>query len=118
VRLDFLPFGTSSSVTDEVGVQPFHLSAPQHGTYSEGQTLSGPSTSRYQESHIPVVQDSQESVKCTWPGCSRVVRKDGYNRHVDETHLRKVKAVCARCGRAFSRIYMKKNHELTCRGRK
>ncbi|KAJ8594769.1 hypothetical protein M405DRAFT_808420 [Rhizopogon salebrosus TDB-379] len=95
--------------------QPFNFypSTPQHGTYSEWQTLSDSSAS-YQESHIPVAQGDQEKVKCTWSGCLRVVKKNSYTRHVDEIHLRKVKALCARCGRAFPRMYMKKNHELTC----
>jgi hypothetical protein len=112
VRLDFSLFDTS-----EPDAQQFPSSAPPHGTGFEGQTSSDPSTSGYQERHVPVVQGGQERVKCTWAGCSSVIKKNCYTRHVDETHLRKVKAVCAQCGRKFPRTYMKKNHELTCRGR-
>ncbi|KAJ8594786.1 hypothetical protein M405DRAFT_450192 [Rhizopogon salebrosus TDB-379] len=107
-QLDFFHFGTSGPAA-----QSFHSSAPQH-RYSEAQTLSCPSTNR--QPHLPVAQSIQEKVECIWQGCSRVVRKDSYTRHVNETHLRKVKAVCARCERAFPRMYLKKNHELTCRG--
>jgi hypothetical protein len=105
MRLDF---------TSELGVEP---SSSQHGTCSEGQALSGTSTSFHQELREPVVQCDQEKVKCTWPGCPSVVVKNGYTRHVNETHLRKVKAVCARCEKTFPRTYMRKNHERTCRGR-
>ncbi|KAJ8580290.1 hypothetical protein M405DRAFT_834567 [Rhizopogon salebrosus TDB-379] len=28
-----------------------------------------------------------QEVKCTWPGCSAVIRKDTYDQHVNETHL-------------------------------
>jgi hypothetical protein len=110
--LDFIP------ASHEMDAQPFDFypSTPQPGTCPEWQTLSGSSIS-HQESHVPVAQGDQEKVKCTWSGCSRVVKKGSYTRHVNEMHLRKVKAVCARCGRAFPRTYMKKNHELTCRGR-
>ncbi|KAJ8587744.1 hypothetical protein M405DRAFT_821047, partial [Rhizopogon salebrosus TDB-379] len=89
----------------------FYPSEPQHGTCP--QTTSGSSIS-HQESHVPVAQGDQESVKCTWSGCSRVVKKGSYTRHVNETHLRKAKAVCARCGRVFLRTYTRNNHELTC----
>ncbi|KAJ8581113.1 hypothetical protein M405DRAFT_833070 [Rhizopogon salebrosus TDB-379] len=107
-HLDFFHFGTSGLV-----IQQFHSSAPQHSTYSEAQTLSCPSTTR--QPHLPVAQGIQEKVECTWHGCSGVVRKDSYTRHVNETHLRKFKAVCARCERTFPRMYLKKNHEHTCR---
>ena len=60
----------------------------------------------------------QEKVKCGRIGCSSVVPKAGLTRHVTEIHLRKIKHICNRCGRAFTRMYLKKNHEPTCRGRK
>ncbi|KAG1728720.1 uncharacterized protein EDB91DRAFT_1253317 [Suillus paluster] len=71
------------------------------GMYSEGQTSSDSSDS---------VHTSQGKVKCTWPGCSRFLKKDNHTRHMNETHLRKVKAVCASCGKGFPRSYMKKEH--------
>jgi hypothetical protein len=108
LRLDVFHFGTS-----RLASQSFHSSARQHSTYSETQTLSCPSTTR--QPHLPVAQGIQEKVECTWHGCSRVVRKDSYTRRVNETHLRKIKAVCAHCERTFPRMYLKKNHEHTCR---
>ncbi|KAJ8593872.1 hypothetical protein M405DRAFT_810100 [Rhizopogon salebrosus TDB-379] len=75
VQLDF---------TSELGAGP---SSSQYGTCSEGQTLSGTSTSFHQELREPVVQCDQEKVKCTWSGCSSVVMKNGYTRHVNETHV-------------------------------
>lgn len=93
-RVDFFPFGTSDSVSYGLGAQS---SAHQHVTRSEEQTLPDPSTSRQRESHLPIAQGVQEKVKCTLPGCSSVVRKDSYTRHLNETHRRKVKAVCSRC---------------------
>jgi hypothetical protein len=112
-----LPYGTLGSipVNHEMDAFNFYPSAPQHDMCPEWQTLFGSSIS-HQESRVPVAQGDQEYAKCTSSGCSRVVKKGSYTRHVNETHLRKVKAVCARCGRAFLRTYMKKSHELTCRG--
>ncbi|KAG2126518.1 hypothetical protein DEU56DRAFT_822267 [Suillus clintonianus] len=104
---DLLLCGTSGFVSQELGAQPF---LPHHGTYSEGQTLSGPSSRRDQLFPLPIAQGSQDQVKCTWPGCLRFVKKDSRTRHVNETHLRKVKAVCASCGKGFARLYMKKDH--------
>ncbi|OAX35701.1 hypothetical protein K503DRAFT_773188 [Rhizopogon vinicolor AM-OR11-026] len=56
------------------------------------------------------MQGVLKKVRCMWPGCSRVINEDNHARHVDETHLRKVRDVCTDCGRAFQRMYMKKNH--------
>ncbi|KAG1749445.1 hypothetical protein EDB19DRAFT_1904546 [Suillus lakei] len=99
--------GTSSSMSYELSVQPF---LHQHGTYSEGRTLSGSSARRDQSLPSPIVQCSQDKVKCTWPGCSKFVKKDNRTRHVNETHLRKVKAVCAGCGKRFTRPYLRRDH--------
>lgn len=117
MRLDVSFFSTSGSVSYE---QTFQTSTPQHSTSFEGQILSvNSSTSRHQEPHLPVAQpdDAREKVKCTWPDCSKIVGKGWYNRHVDEKHLRKVKAVCARCEKTFSRTHSKMKHEPICRGR-
>jgi len=72
VRLDFLLFGT------------------QHDACSEGQTLYGSSTNQHQELHVPVApgelsyeftDGGQDKVKCTWPRCSRLIRKDNVKGH-------------------------------------
>ncbi|KAG0705153.1 hypothetical protein DFH29DRAFT_302572 [Suillus ampliporus] len=105
--------GASGFVGYELGAQPF---LPHHSTYSEGQTLSDSSVRHDQEILLPNVQGSQDKVTCIWPGCSRVIKKDNRTRHVNETHLRKVKAVCVGCGKGFARSYMKKDH--VCRVRR
>ncbi|OAX34372.1 hypothetical protein K503DRAFT_868961 [Rhizopogon vinicolor AM-OR11-026] len=84
---DFLLFGTAGSVGYELGAQPSYSSAPQHGMRAEGQSLSGPSADHHQELHLPVAQGGQERVKCTWPGCSKSVGKDSYNRHGVPAHI-------------------------------
>lgn len=91
----------------ELDVQPF---VPQDSIYSEGKTSSGLLSRLSQRLPPPVMQDSQDKVKCTWPGCLKFVRKDSRTRHVNEIHLRKVKTVCAGCGKGFPRSYMKKYH--------
>ncbi|KAJ8580129.1 hypothetical protein M405DRAFT_834856 [Rhizopogon salebrosus TDB-379] len=93
-----------------VATQPF-LFVPEIGTCSDAQPLSG---GRHQQLRLPTVQGGEEKVRCTWLGCSRVVKRDSHARHVDECHLRKVRDVCTGCGRGFSRMYMKKNH--LCQG--
>jgi hypothetical protein len=82
---------------------------PQSYMYSEEQTF-------YQQLRPEpgFVQVGQKKVQCTL--CSKVVRRDGYTRHVNETHLRAVKGVCTRCRKTFQRKYLKTKHEITCRG--
>ncbi|KAG2348201.1 hypothetical protein BDR05DRAFT_995642 [Suillus weaverae] len=104
---DLLLFDTSGLASIELGAQPF---LTQHGTYSEGQTLSGCSARRDQRLPRSIVRNSQGKVKCTWPGCSRFVKKGNLTRHMNETHWRKIKAVCASCGKGFTRPYLRKNH--------
>ncbi|KAG0708563.1 hypothetical protein DFH29DRAFT_993985 [Suillus ampliporus] len=104
---DLLP---SDCADYELGTHPFQKFILP---CTEGQTLSDPSTSRQQQLYLPVVRDSEEKVKCMWSGCSSVVKN--YTRHVNEIHLRQFRAICASCGKAFQRPYMKKNH--ICRGR-
>ncbi|OAX33291.1 hypothetical protein K503DRAFT_804485 [Rhizopogon vinicolor AM-OR11-026] len=77
-------------------------------TYCEMQTF-------YRQPRPRVVQSYKNKVRCTWPGCSKTFRKDGRTRHVNETHLRVVKGICARCGKGFQRPYLKRKHELACR---
>ncbi|KAG2112742.1 hypothetical protein BD769DRAFT_56606 [Suillus cothurnatus] len=94
-------------VNYELGEQTF---VPQHGPRSEGETLPGSSSRLDPQSSLPTVQGNQDKVKCTWPGCSKFVKKWSRTRHVNETHLQKVRAVCESCGRGFTRLYMKKDH--------
>ncbi|KAG0701418.1 hypothetical protein DFH29DRAFT_1000277 [Suillus ampliporus] len=103
VSQEILHCGSSSFVGYQLGAHPF---LPQH-TFSEGQTSSDSSVRHNQQLPLPVVRGSQEKVKCIWPGCSKFVTKDSRTRHVNETHLRKVKAACAGCGKGFARPYMK-----------
>ncbi|KAG2129863.1 uncharacterized protein EDB93DRAFT_104976 [Suillus bovinus] len=107
--------GASGSVSHELSTQPFQKSLPEDDTRSEGQTLSGPSVRLHQQLYLPVVRDGEDKVKCMWSGCSSVINKDGYTRHVNEVHKRRFKAVCTTCGKAFLRPYMKKTH--ICSGR-
>ncbi|KAG0701424.1 hypothetical protein DFH29DRAFT_927219 [Suillus ampliporus] len=104
---------TSGFVSYELDAQPFRV-LPHHDLYSEGQTLSDSSARRDEPLPLPIEQGSQDKdkVKCTWPGCSRPVNKDNLTRHVNEMHRRRVKAVCAGCGKGFARPYMMKNHIL------
>ncbi|KAJ8589435.1 hypothetical protein M405DRAFT_817944 [Rhizopogon salebrosus TDB-379] len=81
---------------------------PQNYTSYEKQTL-------YQQSRPGVVL-GQKKVQCSWAGCSAVVRRDGLTRHRNGVHLRVVKATCTRCRKGFQRPYLKRNHEVTCRG--
>ncbi|KAG2066354.1 hypothetical protein BDR04DRAFT_1121206 [Suillus decipiens] len=96
---------TSSHVIYEL--QPF---VPQDGMSFEEKTISGSSSTLKQRLPPPIVQEIEDKVKCTWPGCSKFVKKESRTRHVNETHLRKVKTVCASCGKGFTRSYMKKDH--------
>ncbi|KAG1878910.1 hypothetical protein F4604DRAFT_1754840 [Suillus subluteus] len=105
--------GASGSVSYELGTQPFQKFLPEDDTCSEEQTLSDPSVRHHL--YLPVVQDDEDKVKCMWSGCSSVIRKDNYTRHVNEVHRRQFKAVCAICGKEFLRPYMKKTH--ICSGR-
>jgi hypothetical protein len=75
------------------------FSASRHTAGVLGTSRSGHQISRHQVFHVLVAQAYQETVKCTWPGCARVVREDSYTWNEDETHRREVKAVCARCDR-------------------
>ncbi|OJA11891.1 hypothetical protein AZE42_08956 [Rhizopogon vesiculosus] len=98
--LDLLP-GTSGNTN-----YPLNVLIPH--TFCEVQTF-------YQQPRPRVTQSCKKKMLCTWPGCSKTFRKDGRIRHVNETHLRVVKGVCARCGQAFKRPYLKRKHELACR---
>ena len=103
---------TSSSIGYELG-QPLHPPAPRSIACTDGQTLPGPSVNHNQE---PIATGGKERVRCTWTGCSSVVRKENYTRHMNETHRGKIKGFCTHCGRGFPRPYMKEKHERSCRG--
>ena len=72
--------------------------------------------SSYRQSSPMIVHVGQKKVSCTFPGCSKMTRKDGLTRHLSEVHFRVVKGVCTRCGKTFQRPYLRKNHEVKCRG--
>ncbi|KAG2348203.1 hypothetical protein BDR05DRAFT_956732 [Suillus weaverae] len=99
--------GTSDVIGYGLGIPGF---LPQYDTYFDGKTLPESSARHDQQPRLPIAQGSQDKVKCTWSGCSRAVKKDNLTRHVNEMHRRKVKAVCAGCGKRFARPYMLKDH--------
>ncbi|KAG1722329.1 uncharacterized protein EDB91DRAFT_214341 [Suillus paluster] len=80
--------------------QPF---PPQHSKYPGGRPCLTP-----QNRSIPK-RRAAKTKQCA-PGCSRLVKKENRTCHVNEIHRRKVKAVCADCGKGFTRSYMKKDH--------
>ncbi|KAG2048346.1 hypothetical protein BDR06DRAFT_1013124 [Suillus hirtellus] len=106
-----LPQDLLTSGTDRLCAPEF---LPQDDTYFDEKTMSEPESSAshgQQSSHpIQVAKVDQDKVKCTWPGCSKALRKNSLTRHINETHRRKVKAVCVYCGKRFARPYMLKNH--------
>ncbi|KAG2048304.1 hypothetical protein BDR06DRAFT_1013082 [Suillus hirtellus] len=57
---------------------------------------------------VPI--QAKDQVKCTWHGCLALVKKDNIRRHVKEVHERKIKAVCAGCGKQFKRPYQMNEH--------
>lgn len=86
----------ASSISHDV--QPFQSFVDGHVTERQSTTRS--SAKRYAQLCLPIVLGDQERVKCTWPGCMSILKKDGHTRHVENIHLRKVKAICPRCPRA------------------
>lgn len=105
VRPDLFPYNTESA-----GYVPGARSIlPQHGSSSEGQTLPG---QRHDLSLPPrMVQGRQNRVMCTQPGCGVILNKENLTRHNNEVHERKIKARCDRCGREFTRPYLKRKHD-------
>ncbi|KAG1763385.1 hypothetical protein EDD22DRAFT_969439 [Suillus occidentalis] len=99
-------------VSYEFGVAEF---PPNYGTYSDAEMLPESSARHDQQPRFSIEQGGQDKVKCTWPGCSKSVKKENLTRHVNEVHRRKVKAVCTRCKKGFSRPYMLRDH--ICRAR-
>lgn len=79
---------------------PFQSSV--NGHVAERQPTSGSSAKRYSHLCLPIMLRGKEKVKCTWPGCSSILKKDNHTRHVDNIHLCKVKAICTRCSGAHS----------------
>ncbi|KAG2066376.1 hypothetical protein BDR04DRAFT_1169953 [Suillus decipiens] len=82
---------TSGFVSNELGVPEF---LPRDDTYSK--EMLPDSSARHDQPHLAIVQGGQDKVRCTWPGCSRSVKKNNLTRHVNEMHRRRVKAVCVR----------------------
>ncbi|KIK43793.1 hypothetical protein CY34DRAFT_11482 [Suillus luteus UH-Slu-Lm8-n1] len=93
-----------------------HGILPQHSSSSEEQTLLG------QRHHLslppPMVQGHQNRVMCTQPGCGVILNKENLTRHNNEVHERKIRARCDRCGREFTRPYLKREHVRQARCRK
>ncbi|KAG2363084.1 hypothetical protein BDR07DRAFT_1609057 [Suillus spraguei] len=104
---DLLLRNASGLISHELSVQPF---LTQHSTYSEEHIPPGCSARRDQRLPSSIMQSSQEKMKCAWYGCWKFVKKGNLTRHVNEIHLRKIKAVCTRCRKEFTRPYLKKNH--------
>ncbi|KAJ8581053.1 hypothetical protein M405DRAFT_643392 [Rhizopogon salebrosus TDB-379] len=102
-----------SHVSRSVSTQLFSF-VPEMGTSSEAQALCDSSAGRHHQLRLPIVQGGEEKVRCSWLGCSSVVKRDGHARHVNECHLGKVRDVCTGCGRGFARLYQKRNH--VCHG--
>lgn len=96
-------------------IEPLLPGASKDDICSEEQTISGPSVRHCHRLYLPIVQDGEDKVKCMWSGCSSVIKKDNYTRHVNEVHKRQIKAICTACGKKFPRPYMKKTH--ICPGR-
>ncbi|KAG1737851.1 uncharacterized protein EDB91DRAFT_1082948 [Suillus paluster] len=112
--LDSLLSTTPNSVNGGLDAQPFYKFVPQDGTCSGGGDLIWPSQPATTNNCVsPSCSTTRGKVKCTWSGCWSVVKKDNYARHVNEIHLRQFRAVCASCGKAFQRPYMKKKHNLS-----
>ncbi|KAJ8589442.1 hypothetical protein M405DRAFT_841877 [Rhizopogon salebrosus TDB-379] len=112
---DILLSDTCGDASYEHSIQPFQSFTPENDTSSEGQS-SVSSAMCQQQPPLHTVTADHEKVQCTWPKCSKAIKKSGLSRHINETHLRVVKGVCAHCGRAFQRIYLKNNHEVACTG--
>ncbi|KAG2074832.1 hypothetical protein BDR04DRAFT_1140418 [Suillus decipiens] len=91
-------------------------SQPVDGHVTKRRTTTGSPAKRYPHLYIPIALSGQEKVKCMWRGYSNILKKDSHTRHVDNIHIRKVKAICARCERKFTRAYAKTKHEITCLG--
>ena len=88
------------------------LSEQEHGTQGASVAIFETQSS-YRQSSPRIIQ---KKVPCTFHGCSKMIRKDGLTRHLREVHFRVVKGVCTRCGKTFQRQYLKKDHEVNCRG--
>ncbi|KAG2070438.1 hypothetical protein BDR04DRAFT_1155468 [Suillus decipiens] len=87
-----------------------------HGAHPDGQAASGSSTKLDEQPLVTVVQGVQEKVRCSWSGCSRVVKKENLSRHVNEVHRRRIKVVCNQCGNGFARPYLMRDHN--CRAKR
>lgn len=82
----------------------------QHDTFPEGLDASNSSANLDEQLPLTVVQVIRERVKCNWSGCSRVVNKDNLTRHINEMHRRKIRVICSRCGKGYTRPYLMTGH--------
>lgn len=89
----------------ETVAQPFQDMHTKHGASSSSARLD-------EQSSALVAQASQvkDKVKCTRYGCSAFVNKDSLARHLKEVHEKKIKVICAGCGRGFKRQYQMNEH--------
>jgi len=101
-----------SSLTQQLAFQHLQqLSGQEHGPQGASVTFF-----EAQSSYRPrILHVGQKKVSCTFPGCSKMMKKDGLTRHLSEVHFRVVKGVCTRCGKTFPRPYLRRNHEVKCR---
>lgn len=89
----------------------------QHDTFPEGLEPSDSSAGLIEQLPLTVVRGIREKVKCNWSGCSRVVNKNNLTHHINELHRRKIRAVCNRCGKGYTRPYLMMGHNCRVKHR-
>ncbi|KAG1763383.1 hypothetical protein EDD22DRAFT_887308 [Suillus occidentalis] len=101
---DLFRYGTSSYEAP-AGDFPSH-----HDTFPERLDASNSSANLDEQLPLTIVQVIRERVQCNWPGCSRIVNKDNLTRHINEMHRRRIRVICNRCGKGYTRRYMMTSH--------
>ncbi|KAG2096351.1 uncharacterized protein F5147DRAFT_818498 [Suillus discolor] len=125
-----LPHGARTSA-DYGPIVQHPLTQPRYSMYPEARSsfcdphvmaspledlsLRGALDSVYEPESVPI--QVKDKIKCTWYGCSALVKKDNLRRHVKEVHEGKIKAVCAGCGKEFKRPYQMDEHIVRTRCR-
>ncbi|KAG1851804.1 hypothetical protein C8R48DRAFT_360840 [Suillus tomentosus] len=89
------------------------VAQPLQGIYFEEHVTLSSSARPDVQLSVPI--QVKDKVKCTWHGCSALVKKDNLSRHVKEVHEGKIKAVCAGCGKEFKRPYQMDEHIVRTR---